>query len=131
MENKLTFNIFLSINMSNNFSLQIIFLKLIIFFILLYIFELTLNLSYNGKQIYINQKIYNIRIENYSFQFSYFNYTGYINHLISFLKTKEYNKFNNSFLSIDMDNYKKTIDFLFLNFDNTKIDNIFMISSLN
>lgn len=127
MENKLSFTDFLSININNNFSLQIQFLKLIIFFILIYLFELTINSSYNGKQIYINQKIYNVRIEEYSFHFSYFNYSGNIIHLSSFLKTKEYSKFNNSLLSIDLDNFKKSIDFIILNFEKTKIDNIFML----
>ena len=129
MENKLSYKDFLSINMIIYFLLskQISILKIILFIILVYI-ELALSLNYNSKQIYINQKIYNIRIENHLFQFSYFNYSGYINNLYPFLKENDYININNSLsISVDFDNFIKSIDFLVLNFEKTKIENIFNI----
>ena len=132
MDNKLSYKDSLSINMMIFFLLskQISkILKIILFIIIVYI-ELFLN--YNSKQIYINQKIYNIRIENHLLQFSYFNYSGYINYLYPFLKTNDYININNSlFVSIDFDNFIKSIDFLVLNFEKTKIENIFIIFFLN
>ena len=100
--------------------------KLILFIILAFI-EHNLYLRYNSKQIYINQQIYNIRIGNQSFQFSYSNYSGNIKNLNSFLKTNDYIKFNNSLFSADLDNYIKKIDFLVLKFEKTKIENIFIL----
>ena len=100
--------------------------KLILFIILAFI-EHNLYLRYNSKQIYINQQIYNIRIGNQSFQFSYSNYSGNIKNLNSFLKTNDYIKFNNSLYSVDLDNYIKKIDFLVLKFEKTKIENIFIL----
>ena len=130
MDNKLTYKDFLSINMMIYFLLskQISILKIILFIILVYI-ELALYPNYNSKQIYItNQKIYNIRIENHLFQFSYFNYSGYINNLYPFLKTGDYININNSLsISVDFDNFIKSIDFLVLNFEKTKIENIFIL----
>ena len=129
MENKLSFTDFLSINMMNNILLSsqmFRIIKILLFITLIYIIDLTLYLSYNNRQIYINQKIYNLRDENRSFELSYLNYSGNINHLNSFLKTNNFIKFNNSLIS-DLDNYKKSIDFLFLNFEKTKIENIFIL----
>ena len=123
MDNKLSYiNMMIFFLLSKQISK---ILKIILFIIIVYI-ELFFN--YNSKQIYINQKIYNIRIENHLLQFSYFNYSGYINYLYPFLKTNDYININNSlFVSIDFDNFIKSIDFLVLNFEKTKIENIFIL----
>lgn len=130
MDNRLSFKESLSSNMMIYFLLskQISkILKIILFIILVYI-EYILYLNYSSKQIYINKIIYNIRIENNLFQCSYFNYSGYINNLYPFLKTNDYIKINNSlFISINFDNFIKSIDFLVLNFEKTKIENIFIL----
>ena len=115
---------FLAIKMTSNFLIlnQISKIFKIILFIIIFVY-----LNYKDKKILINKKIFNMRIENHSLQFYFFNYSGSIHNLNSFFKTNANSKFTNSLNLTNLDNFIKRIDFIFLYFENTKIENIFML----
>lgn len=82
---------------------------------------------YYKKERYNNYKIYNIKLENNSLKFLYFNYSGSLDYL--YLNKKDYNNIstNKSEFIVDIAVFEKKIDFVFLKLEKTKIENIIIL----
>ena len=108
------------------------FVLLIIFiFYLLILFKNNSLFLINNNKYFFNLtndneiKIYNIQIRNNSLLLYYFNYSKKLNYIYEYEKYCNNNVFINS--TFNFEKIEKRIDFLILNLEKTKIENIFLL----
>ena len=112
------------------------FVLLIIFiFYLLILFKNNSLFLINNNKYFFNLtndneiKIYNIQIRNNSLLLYYFNYSKKLNYIYEYEKYCNNNVFINS--TFNFEKIEKRIDFLILNLEKTKIENIFLLIFFN
>ena len=107
----------------------ILFIYILLVIIYIYYYHNNNNPNYNN---YIHKHIFNIKKENNSFIYYYFNYSGDFKGLYKFMNNLNYTHLNKSNSLMDIERIGKNIDIeiLFLQVAKTKIENIFILLAI-